>query len=418
MEVENITAFVIGDPHFKKEKIQESEEMAEKCANLIEKLKPTFVVILGDTLHRHEIADNAPFVSVYYFLERITKTAHVYILIGNHDYVNNSQFLTDKHFFLPYKKWENVTIVDHPILLEYDNFSFAMCPYVPPGRFKEALDELIKEGSTWDIVDCIFAHQEFRNCSFGAKKSEIGDDWDENFPPVISGHIHDAQQVGENIYYVGTPRQHSFGENPNKKVWNISFGSNEEPPYFSVEKYSLELRRKKILRANTSQVENIDLQELKNYDTKLILTGTTSENKIFRESALYNKITSMGVTVVLESSSTNKEKRTREGISFENILCEVIKKKPSNVADAFIEVCPEERSKFVETKIVFENDSSSEDETENNTVSDSEGENLKDENTKDKNLEEENSEGNTTESCSFETDTEEENSDEGNSLEE
>jgi DNA repair exonuclease SbcCD nuclease subunit len=362
MDPENVTAFIIGDPHFKEEQIRESEEMAEKCAELIEKLKPSFVVILGDTLHKHEIADNAPFVSVYYFLERITKTAPVYILIGNHDYINANQFLSDRHFFLPYKKWKYVTVVDKPILLEYENFSFAMCPYVPPGRFKEALDQLLKEGSMWDMVDCIFAHQEFKGCSYGGIKSEKGDEWDENFPPVISGHIHDAEVIGSNIFYTGTPRQHSFGESPNKKVWHVSFGVEETAPFFKVDKYSLNMKKRKIVRMNTSKIDNLDIEDLQNYHTKLVLTGSSTENKMFRESPIYTKLNDMGVVMSLESDTKLvKEKRSREGVSFENVLCEVIKKKPPNVADAFIELYPEERSKFTTTEIIFDNNVSDDD---------------------------------------------------------
>src|SRR5208337_315819 len=100
------------------------------------------------------------------WIEKLTKISEVYLIIGNHDMANPNEFLTKKHAFNSMKRWKEyldgkLHIVDEPVYKEIKDKTFVMCPYTPPGRFKEALDELCKEGITWDLADCIFAHQQF-----------------------------------------------------------------------------------------------------------------------------------------------------------------------------------------------------------------------------------------------------------------
>jgi hypothetical protein len=47
----------------------------------------------------------------------------------------------------------------------------------------------------------------------GAILSEKGDPWSSENPPIISGHIHDEQKVGTNIWYPGSAMQHGYSSN-------------------------------------------------------------------------------------------------------------------------------------------------------------------------------------------------------------
>ena len=335
--MDEVTAIVIGDPHFKNDKLKESQEMVDSIVKLIEKKKPTFTVILGDTFHYHGTTKNKPFKMIYYFIERIVNISPVYILIGNHDYINQCQYLTDNHFFLPYRKWKDVVIVDHPIYVEHGNQSFVMCPYVPPTKFEQALNELIKTGQDWQMVDCIFAHQEFKGCQYKSSKSTKGDSWDSEYPPVISGHIHDAQKVGENIYYTGSPIQHTFGENPNKKVWFVKFGKSDNPPYFEAEKISLGIKEKQTIHIDISKVDDFDLEILKKWTTKLVIACSSDQFRVFRQGTTYKKFNKIGVKMTYEFSGVESTvgRKTRKEISFPSMLKEVVRKKDSEVQDAY-----------------------------------------------------------------------------------
>jgi len=338
---EDVTAFVIGDPHFKENNLVETREMALRCAKLAKAKKPTFVVVLGDTLHYHNVAKNGSYKAAYYFIEALSNIAPVYILVGNHDYINQEQYLTDDHFFLPYRKWTSVSVVDRPICVEYGDYSFVMCPYVPPGRFETALNELVKDGHDWQMADCIFAHQEFRGCVMGAIESSTkGDVWDVNYPPVISGHIHDSQTIGENVFYTGTPIQHSFGEKPDKKVWFISFGE-EDPPYFEVEKIDLGMKGKKTIQMPLDEIDDFKLEEHQDWTVRLILSDCSSAKfRAFRQGGRYRKLTKAGVKITFENISKGEPGvlRSREEVSYTHVLREVVKKKGLEVQNEYVQL--------------------------------------------------------------------------------
>ena len=54
-------------------------------------------------------------------MSEITMT---YILVGNHDMINNQQFLTDNHWMNGLKQWDNIVIVDHPVQLLHNERSY------------------------------------------------------------------------------------------------------------------------------------------------------------------------------------------------------------------------------------------------------------------------------------------------------
>ena len=50
-------------------------------------------------------------------MSNITKTI---VIVGNHDLINNQQFLTQNHWMNAMKDWENVRVIDD--VEEIDNF--------------------------------------------------------------------------------------------------------------------------------------------------------------------------------------------------------------------------------------------------------------------------------------------------------
>ena len=285
----DVNILVIGDPHFKVSGVPEHDKM---CISIIENAKNRkidLIVILGDILDRHETIHVSPLTRSIKFLGELIKIAPIYALIGNHDLKNNKQFLSDEHGFTSFKllhdlylenindiiktisdiispdenldimkeiaeninKSKRITFVDKVMSLNIKNQTFIFVPYVPPGRFREALINSI-DFNNFDHVSCIFAHQEFKGAQMGAITSVDGDIWSVNDPYIISGHIHDYQNLQENILYVGTPIQHSYGDNPNKTISYFTFKSNSER---TEERINLGLPRKATVRITSDQVD-------------------------------------------------------------------------------------------------------------------------------------------------------------------
>src|SRR5438067_639302 len=134
-----ITCLTIGDPHFKVDNAIETDEMSRKIISLAHKEPPDFIVVLGDVLDRHENIHVDPLERSTLFLEQLSLIAPLYVIIGNHDRPNNSIFLTSQHPFNSFKRWPQTTIVDKVVTATIKGRQFCFVPYVPPGRFMEAL---------------------------------------------------------------------------------------------------------------------------------------------------------------------------------------------------------------------------------------------------------------------------------------
>lgn len=310
----------IGDPHFRVENITEIEEFIQKLIPLIKAKTPDFIVVLGDLLHTHERLHTIALNKAYEFINELRQLAKTFVLVGNHDYIQNQQFLTENHWMNGMKEWENVIIVDKVVY--YNGFVFS--PYVPPGMFEEALRTLTHYD--WKSASCIFAHQEFFGCKMGAIISVDGDKWSEDFPFVVSGHIHSKQQPQSNIYYTGSAMQHAFGECEENIIAVIDFFKDGT---HKVDEIDLELKRKRIVYMDMDRIEEFKVREGEKDDIKISLTGNYDEFKAFKKGEVYKSLIEEGVKVVFKINKKEEEERqivrneiSREG-EFKDILYNV-----------------------------------------------------------------------------------------------
>ena len=272
-----VKILTIGDPHFKKTNIPDCELLISRLETLIKKECPKYIVILGDVLDTHETIDESALNKAYDLIHMCKSYAFTYILVGNHDYRNNSQFLTENHWMNGVKEWENCIVVDKVFMIE----SFMFVPYVPDGRFIEALETYL-EKEMWKKMTAIFCHQEFLGCKMGAFISEKGDKWEETSPFIISGHIHQQQQPQPNIYYTGSSLQNAFGESDRNIIAIFEWKEKTTP---IIKEIDLDLPRKKILYMDMEKVDDYKIDSTRdNTKIKLTLTGNTEEFKLFKKS--------------------------------------------------------------------------------------------------------------------------------------
>lgn len=209
----------VGDPHFKKDNVIETEAYAEETERVFANApQGTICLLAGDILDNHGIIYIDPLGRAMRLIERLVKIGTVVLLVGNHDYMTNQEYLSDKHWMITLEPWAKLEprlhIASKPIVV--DNMVFS--PYVPPGRLVEALDTCTPN---WKSMDCVFAHQELRGVKLcGNHLSDKGDVWEENWPPIVSGHIHTAYAT-KNIIYPGSVIPHSFGESGSSAVFLV-----------------------------------------------------------------------------------------------------------------------------------------------------------------------------------------------------
>jgi DNA repair exonuclease SbcCD nuclease subunit len=225
----SLRVLCIGDPHFKRDNSLETDLMVTQLRKLILEQNYDFVVVLGDTFHTNEKLNLHIQKRVVAFFKMLKDTAkQVYVLVGNHDRPNNNVFMGDDHPFTSLKEWgDKIRVIDTTETFEIDGGTFVFVPYVPAGRFEEALMVNDHE-APYSGISCIFAHQEFKGCQMGAIKSEHGDEWHPTHPLCISGHIHDYAVLHNNMIYPGTPIQHNYSDREDKSISVFTFERKEE----------------------------------------------------------------------------------------------------------------------------------------------------------------------------------------------
>jgi DNA repair exonuclease SbcCD nuclease subunit len=327
---------VIGDPHFRPDNARATEEFTKKIVQLIIDRDPDFVVVLGDVLHTHEKLHSLVMNQAVHFLDELRKLKKTFVLVGNHDMSSNTQFLNDNHWMNALKNKDNLVIVDR--VVHYRDY--VLCPYVYPGRLREALDTC----DGWESARVLFLHQEMKGCKMGAIISEEGDIWDSDNSLIVSGHIHDKQQVRGNIYYPGSALQHGFGESGDKVVSLITDSAMETKPGFSdIEEIVLDLPKKKTIYLSSEDLEQFDFEtvESKGDDRtkyRIVVSGNINEFKIFRTGSKYDKLKEKDVKVVFkykkseESKEESKEQCHYIEQPFESILEQMI----SDLGDYYI----------------------------------------------------------------------------------
>lgn len=288
----------IGDPHFKTDNIPEVNMFIERLEKLAENEKPNLIVILGDVLHTHERLHITPLNSACNFVNKMRNIAETVILVGNHDAISNQIFLSENHWMNFFKDWKNVIVADKVI----KKYNFVFCPYVPVGRFQEALNTI----SDWKTADCIFAHQEFFGCKMAAIVSTEGDKWPENYPNIVSGHIHGNQTI-KNIYYPGSSMQHAFGESEKNIIPILTFENGK----YTLKEVDLQLPRKKIIYTDVASIDDLKIPEASEDKVKISIAGNYEEFKAFKKTKKYREITKSGTKVIFKPKKHEIEEKKK-----------------------------------------------------------------------------------------------------------
>ena len=226
---------LIGDLHIRKDNLDIMRKVCSEILYIIETKTPDLVVVLGDTEDRHENLFMPANTDAIKFFKAIAKQCELIVLIGNHDRENNSVFMTDVSPYIGLKEHHNITIVDSTIWDKEKNFIYV--PYVPNGRFNEALSKVdyypFKDG----VVDLeikhprlVICHQEFIGCLMGVVTSSTGDVWSQHLPQIFSGHIHEYQTL-PSVCFVGTPVQQNYGEGTDKAFMMVYLEDTEEAKF-------------------------------------------------------------------------------------------------------------------------------------------------------------------------------------------
>lgn len=297
----------IGDIHIKLDNLLEIQYLTEQLVHIIQQHSPDYLILLGDILHTHERIHTNCLNQASELFRTFSSLLPTYVLVGNHDYISNSQFLTSEHWMNPFKEWSRLFIVDRVTRVG----DAVLCPYVPDGRLVEALDTL----DGWKSASLIFAHQTLDGVKMGPSLVNGVEVWKSEYPMLCSGHIHDRQRPQENLYYTGTPIPHSFGESNDKSIALFDEGKLVEIP--------VDICSKKIVYLTVSEAYHFQYKARPHHYLRLTIKGLPEETKAFKKSDAYKKLVSIGVKIMFDEPKVEKVEKKIQKV--EEILYDMVK---------------------------------------------------------------------------------------------
>jgi predicted phosphodiesterase len=329
----------IGDTHFKTNNIEESYDFIFKLEQYLKNNDKNidYIVALGDILDKHEIVHTQALNVALDFFKLIAKYKPYksYVLIGNHDFINNNNFLTNNHWMNSIKEWKTINIIDNVVKLNLKDDFVAFLPYVPDGRFVEALNTL---DCDWKKSRIIFGHQLLNGCKMGAIVAQDVEEWLGEYPLLVSGHIHDKQTIKDNLYYTGSSMQHAYGESSDKTLTII------DSTDLSISEIDLGLATKRIIYVDASEIESkLDKIIIKpNESIKLVVSGDEEFFKEYKKTEqLKKKLEDKGISKIVFKQNNKQKKFEGKSEKINNdfllLLDYIVKEKDNDMVTSFYE---------------------------------------------------------------------------------
>lgn len=311
-----MTIITVGDLHITPSNIEKVRVYNKKLCNYISDNVPEFVVILGDVLHHHGKVFIECMNEAVELFKTVGELCPLYVIVGNHDMVDSKLFLSSETWMNVCKWIPNVTIIDKPLV----DRNCMFIPYVPLGQFSNAVDTL---GVDLDEIMYTFCHHDF-----------IVDPIPQNMT-IISGHIHEKQWVGPNVYYPGSCMYNYYTSNKTKKTISKICDDSTivdidlDAPTMMHVKMAISEYVPNQIKCNPNDAINLCL-----YGTQIEIANLRKSMKgIVIDKGIkitYQLVDSNGIDV-----TTSVPKISSKGITFLDILKDIIKNDTDDIKNEF-----------------------------------------------------------------------------------
>ena len=171
-----------------------------------------YLIILGDLLHDREQIRIDDLNALVEFLIETDEVYHITVITfpGNHDmYLKNSWDVNSIKPLSRYlKSYHNVA------QLKLGGLRFWVVPFVHyESEYMKIINKINKKHSDGDVLlTHIGVKSATLNACFLLKSWSVVDFTDSPFDRIYSGHFHIHQQVGQNVWYPGSPLAFKFDE--------------------------------------------------------------------------------------------------------------------------------------------------------------------------------------------------------------
>lgn len=210
-------ALLINDIHVSKDNVIDFHANWDEAINICKNNNIPEIIVGGDLWQSRSAQTLNTLLAVRQAIMKATSNGiDVTLAEGNHDKVDQESLLGYSHIFSEYP---NVYVVDDYTALEYgDNLVLYIMSYFPEnGSFEQKLNSLLTNGFDNTKHNILYIHQGINGVLATSSDKELPTKIFKDFDKVLVGHYHDRCVItGTNIEYIGSSRQHNFGEDENK----------------------------------------------------------------------------------------------------------------------------------------------------------------------------------------------------------
>ena len=283
---------IFSDLHIHPHK--KSYERLDDCIRVLEWVFQTAlergiknIIFLGDLYHDKEKLHVLTLQKTFEVFNKYlsSKEITVYLLVGNHDMWLSDR--TDVNSVCPLGSFSGVNIIDTPRTIEIDGQEISFVPYTHDpiecikslkndSKYRILCGHLAVDGAVWNVMHQTTAEVSVEHDGDLIKIDKgIFQSWDQ----VFLGHYHAQQKLNENIEYIGSPLQLSFGEAFQHKhilIYDIKDHSKEylrnlfSPQHFIIPVEDMEKYEQKnnFFKIEVSDLSLVDAAEIRNSAVK------------------------------------------------------------------------------------------------------------------------------------------------------
>lgn len=208
---------LINDIHISKDNIPEFEKNWEEAIRVCRDNGINHIVIGGDLWLSRSSQTLSVLMAVRNALLIATQSdIHVTIAEGNHCKVNQEFVLGYSHIFSEYP---GVSVIDcYTIInISYNVQLYVMSYFPENGSFVPRLNAMIAENLDKTKRNILYIHEGIRGGLAQPSDDELPASIFDDFDATLVGHYHNRNKIkGTNIEYIGSSRQHNFGEDEEK----------------------------------------------------------------------------------------------------------------------------------------------------------------------------------------------------------
>lgn len=211
------SVLLLNDIHVSKDNIPEFQKNWDEAISICKEKGVLDMVIGGDLWLSRSAQTLSTLLAVRQAIIKATN-AGITLLIaeGNHDLVDQESLLGYSHIFSEYP---HVYVVDDYDILDLSKQTvlYVMSYFPENGSFTQRLKELVKNKVDYSKRNILYIHEGINGALAVAREDELPTNIFNDFDRVLVGHYHNRCVIkNTNIEYIGSSRQHNFGEDEEK----------------------------------------------------------------------------------------------------------------------------------------------------------------------------------------------------------